>query len=145
MADTANVVTTVETDGYRNLVIRSVLRSDGSGLSAYKVYDATSAGGHGVTAPGGQIVYPGVHTTLVGLDYDVQDMKLQLLWDAGTPQNLLSLGSAPEDFNWTRFGGIRVPSALVGATGSILITTINQVPDSTFALILYLRKGVPQN
>jgi hypothetical protein len=145
MADSANVVTTVETNGYRNVVIRSVLRSDGSGLSAYKVYDATSAGAYGVTAPGGQVVYPGVHSKLVGLDYDVQDMKLELLWDATTPQNLLSLGSAPEDFDWTRFGGIRVPSGLVGATGSILVTTINPVPDSTFALILYIRKGVPQS
>lgn len=145
MADSANVVTTIETNGYRNVVIRSVLRSDGSGMSAYKVYDATSGGVYGVTAPGGQVVYPGVHTTLVGLDYDVQDMKVQLLWDATSAQNLLSLGNAPEDFNWTRFGGIRVPSGLVGATGSILLTTINQAPDSTFSLILYIRKGVPQS
>jgi hypothetical protein len=144
MADSANVVVTTEQNGYRNVVIRATLLSDGSGLSAYKVYDATSAGAFGVTAPGGQIVYPGVHTSLVGLDYDVQDMKVQLLWDASpTPQGLLNLGNAPEDFNWKRFGGIRVPSGLAGATGSILITTVNQAPNSTFSLILYVTKGVP--
>lgn len=143
MADSANIVVSTINNGYRNVVIRATLLSDGSGLSAYKVYDATSAGAYGVTAPGGQIVYPGIHSKLVGLDYDVQDMKVQLLWDATSPQSLLALGNAPEDFNWKRFGGITVPPGLTGATGSILITTINQAPNSTFSLILYVTKGVP--
>lgn len=145
MADTANVVVTTEANGYRNAIVRVALRSDGTGLTNYKIFDATSSGAFGVTAPGGQIVYPGIHTSLVGLDYDVQDMKINLLWDATTPQSIMPLGSAPEDFRWERFGGVRVPSGLVGATGSILVSTINQVPDSTFFLILYLRKGVPQS
>lgn len=144
MADNANVVVAVEQNGYRNAVIRASLVSDGSGLAAFKLYDASPGGIYGITAPGGQIVYPGVHTTLVGLDYDVQDMKINLLWDAGTPQSILALGSAPEDFDWKRFGGIRVPANLVGATGSILITTINQAAGSTFSMVLYIRKNVPQ-
>ena len=72
-------------------------------------------------------------------------MKINLLWDAGTPESIFALGSAPEDFSWVRFGGVRVPATLVGATGSILISTINQAANSTFALLLYLRKNVPQN
>jgi hypothetical protein len=145
MADTANIVVAVEQNGYRNVIIRASLVSDGSGLTNYKLYDASSAGAFGVTAPGGQIVYPGVHSTLVGLDYDVQDMKINLLWDASpTPQSIWALGAAPEDFNWTRFGGIRCPAAtLAGATGSIDVTTINAAPNSTFAILLYIRKNVP--
>lgn len=145
MADSANIVVAIENNGYRNIVIRASLVSDGTGLANYKLYDATSAGVYGVTAPGGQMVYPGVNTKLVGLDYDVQDMKLRLQWDAGTPQDILALGSAPEDFNWKRFGGIRVPAGLTGATGSILLTTVNQAPQSTFMLVLYLIKNVPQS
>ncbi len=144
MADTANIVLRTMINGYRNVVVRASLVSDGSGLTAYKLYDASSAGIYSVIAPGGQIVYPGIHSKLVGLDYDVQDMKINLLWDATTPESILALGSAPEDFDWKRMGGLPVPPGLVGATGSILITTINQAPQSTFALILYIRKNVPQ-
>lgn len=140
MVDTP--VVAIEQNGYRNVVIRVSLQSDGSGLTAYKIYDATSGGVYGVSKAG-QNFYPGVHTTIVGLDYDVQDMKLQILWEATANQSILALGSAPEDFRWERFGGIRVPSALVGATGSILLTTINQAPDSTMSLVLHLRKNVP--
>lgn len=146
MADTANLVLRVEENNYRNATIRASLTSDGSGLSAYKLYDASSGGAFGVTAPGGQTVYPGIYTRISAFDYDVQDMKIQLLWDATSPEQIAALGSAPEDFGWgRRFQGIRVPPGLVGATGSILITTINQAPNSTFFLRLYLRKGVPQS
>lgn len=146
MADNANIVVRTEVNGYRNVVIRASLDSDGSGLNAFKLYDASLAGAFTIMAPGGQIVAPGVHSTLVALDYDVQDMKINLLWDAvPTPESILALGSAPEDFDWKRFGGIRVPAGLAGATGSILITTINQAAGSTFSLIMGIRKNVPQS
>lgn len=137
-------VVSVEQNGYRNVVIRATLVSDGSGVNNYKIYDATSSGTYGVNRAG-QVFYPGVHTTVIGLDYDVQDMKLRIQWE-GVPSNqdILPLGSAPEDFRWYQFGGIRVPAALTGATGSILLTTVNQAPQSTFGLVLYLRKNVPE-
>ena len=141
MADTAAV--SVETNGYRNVVLRVTLQSDGTGITRQKIYDATSAGSYGVLYAGATY-YPGLHTTVIGLDYDVQDMKCILEWDATpTPGPLLNLGNAPEDFDWTRFGGIRVPSSLTGATGSILLSTTEQLVGATLSFILYLRKNVP--
>lgn len=141
MADSANIVVRTEQDGYRNLVIRASLVSDGSGLAAFKVYDATQ---HAVIAPGGQLIAPGIHTTLLALDYDVQDMKVRMQWDASSPEDILALGAAPQGFNWEDIGGLRVPSGLAGATGSILLTTVNPAPNATFGLVFYLRKNVPQ-
>ena len=141
MADTANIVLTTQYSGYRNAIILATLVSDGTGLTNYKIYDATSGGAFGVNQ-GGQTFYPGIHSTLIGLDYDVQDMKINLLWDATTPQSMLPLGSAPEDFVWKDFGGLKPPS-IAGVTGSILITTINQAPNSTFFVRLHIRKNIP--
>lgn len=135
----------VETNGYRNVVIRATMLSDGTNGETTTIYNATSSGAFGVTAPGGQIVYPGIYTAVIGLDYDVQDMKIRLLWEATTDTDILPLGSAPEDFRWERFGGIRVPSGLTGATGSIKIKTVDPVVDATYSVILYLRKRVPQS
>ena len=148
MADNANIVVRAENQGYRNTVVRASLVSDGSGLSAYALVGATSAAIGAVNlsvTQAGQTFYPGTHLTIVGLDYDVQDMKLELLWKATANEQIMALGSAPEDFVWTKFGGIRVPSGLAGATGDILLTTLNQASNSTFMLILYLRNNVPQS
>ncbi len=138
------VTVNIETNGFRNIVLRCTLVSDGSGVTNQKIYDATSSGAFGVVV-GGQTFYPGVHTTLIGLDYDVQDMKVRLQWEATANQDIVAMGNAPQDFDWKRIGGLRVPSGLTGATGSILLSTLNQAPDSTFWMVLYLRKGVPQS
>lgn len=140
MAETCSV--NVEANGYRNVILRCTLLSDGSGITNQKIYDATSTGNYGVSKFG-QMFYPGVHTTVVGLDYDAQDLKLLIQWEATTNQNIMVLSNAPEDFRFERFGGIRVPAGLAGATGSILVSTVNQAPQSTFSFILYLRKNVP--
>ena len=147
MANSATL--NVETNGFRNYIVRATYVSpDGAGITAQTIYDATSGygGTTGISAGVsmfGQTFYPGVHTTVVGLDYDVQDVKVRLQWAAATPQDILALGNAPEDFNWERFGGIRVPSNLAGATGSIVLSTVNEVPQATFSIVLYLRKNVP--
>lgn len=141
MAETA--VINVENNGYRNVVIRATFVSvDGTGITNQVLYNATSSGTYGVLKAG-QTFYPGVHTTIVGLDYDVQDTKVRLQWEATANADILALGNAPEDFRWERFGGIRVPSGLTGATGSILLSTVNTAPQSTFTIILYIRKNVP--
>jgi hypothetical protein len=140
MADV--VVNRTLVNGYRNAAIRVTDVSDGTGLTALKIFDATATGAFGVQAFG-QTIYPGTHISVVGLDYDVQDMKINLLWEATANESLLALGSAPEDFSWQRIGGLTVPPGLVGATGSILVTTLDQIVGSTFSLVLYLRKNVP--
>lgn len=140
MADTP--VVRVEQNGFRNVVIRANCVSDGSGFSGFKIYDATSAGAFGVSA-GGQTFYPGVHTTIAGMDFDTQDMKLRVQWDATAPEDIVVWGSSPEGFRWDDIGGLRVPAGLAGATGSILISSIDPQVNATFTLILRLRKNVP--
>lgn len=141
MAETAPVF--IEANGYRNVILRiPFLSVDGSGITLQKVFDATPTGAFGVSKAG-QNFFPGIHTSIVGMDYDAQDLKLQLLWEATANSTIVSLGNAPEDFFWGRFGGIRCPIGLAGATGSILLSTVNAAPQSTFTLILYLRKNVP--
>jgi hypothetical protein len=143
MAESATL--NVEANGYRNVIIRGTLVSDGSGVSSQTIYNATSSGAYGVNK-GGQLFYPGVHTTIVGLDFDVDGMRFKLTWDATpTPQDILTFGASPESFRWESFGGIRVPSGLVGATGSILLSTIAAAANATLSFILYLRKNVPQS
>ncbi len=85
-----------------------------------------------------------VHTKVVGLDFDVQDQKFELLWDATTPVPFMRFGSSPEDFNWRKMGGIYAPQDAIGLTGSILLTTINPMPDATMTMIMYLRKDIKQ-
>lgn len=141
MVDTPTVQ--IYHNGFRNIVLGLTLVSDGSGLNAFKVYDATSGGAFGVNV-GGQVFYPGVHTKIVGLDFDVQDMKFQLLWEATANVPIITYGASPEDFNWRKMGGIYGPQAEPGLTGSILVSTINPMPDSTLTFMLYLRKDIKQ-
>jgi hypothetical protein len=138
----ANVKTlNVETNGFRNVVIRATMVSDGS-ADTTTVYNATSSGSFGVSYMG-QTIYPGIHTTLVGLHYDVQDTKIRLLWEATADADIMPLGSAPEDFDWRNIGGIKVPPGLTGATGSIKVQLVDPMVNATYFVLLFLRKNVP--
>lgn len=141
MAET--VTLQVLENGYRNVVIRGALVSDGSGVASQVIFNATSSGIFGVNQ-GGQIFYPGIYTKIIGMDFDVQDQKFKLEWEASSNSLIMALGTSPEDFNWTRSGGITVPTGLTGATGSILLSTIDPMPNATLFFMIYLRKGVPQ-
>lgn len=138
----ANVKTlNVEANGYRNVVIRATMVSDGT-VDTTTIYNATSSGAFGVNYMG-QTLYPGLHSTIVGLHYDVQDMKIRLQWEATADTDILPLGSAPENFDWKDIGGLRVPSGLTGATGSIKILTVDPQVNSTYFVVIYLRKNIP--
>lgn len=150
-AQTTNLIM----NGYRNFVFQYSDISDGTGLNAQIIYDATSnfAATTQVNAginQAGQIFYPGVHTTILKVDYDVQDMKVQLLW-LGTISNITALvfGNAPEDFDWTAIGGLTCPyqsaaGVAAGLTGSLGVTTLNAAPNATFSSVFTLRKNVPR-
>lgn len=131
-------------NGFRNVVIRASQISDGTDGEAVTIYNATSSGSFGVNK-GGQIFYPGIYTKIVNLWYDVQDCKIAIRWEATADQDILPLGAAPEDFDFTKFGGIPVPSGLVGATGSIKVVTLQPVVGAVYSVIIRLRKGVPQS
>lgn len=139
MAD--SVTTQIIQNGFRNVILLVNILSDGTGVSGLKIFDAQSAT-YGVSI-GGQLLLPGVNTKLVGLDFDVQDQKFELFWDASVPQRIVAFGSSPEDFDWKSFGGLPCP-VIAGATGSILLTTIDPMPDSTLTMILKLRKCIKQ-
>src|ERR1035437_1116586 len=139
MVDVATV--NVMQNGFRNVILRVTLFSDGSGITNQKIFDASSTGAFGVNRAG-QIFYPGIHTKVRAIDYDIQDMKMRVQWEAAPSQDIFPLGNAPEDFDWTRMGGLPVPPGLAGATGSILLTSINQAPQSTFFMTMYLTKNV---
>ena len=142
MAST-NTLQVIE-NGFRNVVIRASQISDGTDGEAVKIYDATSGGSFGVNK-GGQVFYPGIYTKVVGIDYDCQDCKIAIRWEATADQDILVFGAAPEDFDYRKFGGIPVPSGLVGATGSIKVVTLGPVVGATYSLIIRLRKNVPQS
>lgn len=143
MADAITV--NVEQNNYRNVILRCTLVSDGSGVAAQKIYNATSGGTYGVTQ-GGQTFYPGIHTTIVGIDFDVDGTRFKLMWEATANADIVAFGASPEDFDWKKFGGIRVPAGLVGATGSILCSTVGTIAaNDTLSFILYLRKNIPQS
>lgn len=142
MAST-NTLQVIE-NGFRNVVLRATQVSDGTDGESVTVFNATSSGSFGVNK-GGQVFYPGIYTKLVGLWYDVQDCKVALRWEATADQDVLVLGQAPEDFDFRSFGGVPVPSGLVGATGSLKVVTLGPVVGATYSMIIRLRKNVPQS
>lgn len=138
MADVVDVH--VEQNNTRNLILRGTLVSDGSGVVGQKIYDAASAT-YGVNIAG-QVFTPGIHTTIVGLDFDVQGMQFTMDWEATANSRIFAFGASPEDFKFHRFGGIRVPPGLAGATGSILLSTVGAAANATLFFVLYLRKNI---
>ena len=139
MADT--VTSQLIVNGPRNLVIALTNLSDGTGQSSVKVVDAQSAT-YAVNQQG-QLIVPGVHLKLTGIDYQIGGMIVKLQWDATTPVDLYTLtGYDRADFK--KFGGIPNPNT-AGATGSILLTTVGQVANSTYSIVLHMIKGVPQS
>lgn len=144
MADTDNIVARVEQDNARNTVVRVSLVSDGSGLTNYVLVDPTPAAAGAVNLSvswAGQVFYPGVHLKILRAYYDIQDMKVRLSWKATANEDVLVFGNAPEGFDYSFFGGLRVPAALAGATGQLLLNTVGAVAGATFSFLLHFRKN----
>ncbi len=132
-------------NGYRNCVIRATQVSDGTDGEEVVIYNATSSGAFGVTAPGGQIVYPGIYSSIAALQFDTQDMKFALRWEASVDQDILVMGASPEDMDFTKWGGIVVPAGLTGATGSIKVVSLEPQVGASYSIIINIRKRVPQS
>lgn len=137
----ADVVSTrVLNNGPRNYVTKVAILSDGSGTALLKIFDAqAAANGNKVS---GQTLLPGLHTTIEDLQFDVQDMKFALYWEATANELIGAFGAAPSPFNWRDIGGITVPPGLAGATGSILLSTVDQTPNSTLTVVMTVQKNV---
>jgi hypothetical protein len=137
------VVTTIMEQGPQNAIVRCTNVSDGTGEAGVKKVDASATGPLGVSFKG-QTFYPGIHLTIREVEYDVKAMGLRIQWDATTAQDALALGGFGK-MKFEKFGGLIVPSGLTGATGSILFTTTGAMPNSSYSVILHLRKNCAFN
>lgn len=135
MADA--VTSQILENGSRRLVMAFTNVSDGTGEAGVVKVDATSAA----------FGAPGTNLKVVGLYYDVAAMKLRMLWDADTDVNFLVLGGFGHWQMLDRRGGFQgiINPKTVGATGSILFTTVGAAANSTYSVILEMVKGVPQS
>jgi hypothetical protein len=140
MADT--VTTQYQLNDARNAVVILTNVSDGTGEANVLKVDASSAGLLGVTK-WGQTFYPGVHLTIMGIDYDIGGMSARLQWQATANKDIMPLAPGSQYFrDFSKFGGLQVPAGLPGATGGICLTTLGAVNNATYWIALYLRKNV---
>ncbi len=145
MADA--VTTQILENGPRDWAFAFTNLSDGTGESAVVKVDGSSAGPLGVVV-GGQTFYPTSHLKITEIQYDVKGMALEIIWDATTPQNAVVLGGFGR-MDFKPYGGMaQVTSAgviLTGATGKIKFTTLGQIANSAYTVIMRGTKGVPNS
>jgi hypothetical protein len=140
MADA--VTSQVLLNGPRHLVMKFTNESDGTGESAVVKVDATSTTYANTIQ--GNVIVPGTHLKVTRVVYDVRNMGLRIRWDADTDTDMLVLGNGSSDMNFTDIGGLQNPLG-TGATGSILFTTVGAASGSSYSVVLYMTKGVPQS
>lgn len=132
MADTVTSQTII--NGARNLIIKLTNESDGTGESAVTKVDATN------TALGNLGVAPGIHLKVARIIYDIRNMGVRLLWAASANTDMVILGGFGT-MDYTFFGGLTNPAA-IGATGSILLTTVGAASGSSYTITLEMLKCV---
>lgn len=139
MAD--QVSTQIIQNGARNVIVKFTNLSDGTGENGVTKVDATSTGPYGVLVKG-QTFYPGIHLTVWKIEYDVKAMGLRIQWAASSAQDMVNLGPENGRMNYDFFGGLTVP-VITGATGSILFTTTGAMANSSYTVVMHLKKNVP--
>lgn len=127
MADT---VTSQIYDGAHNVVGHFTNLSDGTGEAAVTKIDVSTL-----------VPDPDIHLVIWRVEYDVKGGGVQILWDAGADSQILFLSGASRMEDYRRFGGLRVPAGLAGATGDILFTTQGFMPNSGYTITLHCKKG----
>lgn len=128
-------------NGPRNIIVKFTNLSDGTGESGVTKVDATSSGPYGVLVKG-QTFYPGIHLTVWMIEYDVKAMGLRIQWAASSAQDMVNLGPENGRMKFDFFAGLTVP-VIAGATGSILFTTTGAMVNSSYSVIMHLKKNVP--
>lgn len=121
--------------------------SDGTGETNVVKVNGSSTGPLGVTI-GGTIIYPGKNIKITEIEYDVNMLALEIIWDATSPQNAVVLsGYGKMDFH--KFGGLAAVGAngapIAGATGKILFTTIGKQANVGYTIYMRGTKGIPQS
>ena len=142
MADA--VTSQVLINNQRNLIMKFTNVSDGTGESAVTKVDATSAT-YAVSFGGATSIPPGVNLRVTRVAYDITSgMKLRIQWNATSNVDMLVLAQPGSEFLFGDFGGLISP-AVAGATGSIQFTTVGAALNSTYTVILWMTKGIPQS
>lgn len=126
MADAVSSQTLL--DGKRNVVMKFVSISDGTGEAAVLKVDASAL----ADAPS--------NLRIEKVEYDISGMQVNILWDATTdvPAIILSTGQGVLDFSG--IGGLK-NNAGAGVTGSINFTTIGHTANDTYSIILHMKKN----
>jgi hypothetical protein len=144
----ADVVTSqLLENGPRFAIYKFTNVSDGTGESGVTKVDATSSGPLGVVVQG-STYYPGTHLKVVDVKYSVFSMGLRIQWVASSALDMLVLQATD---HWQMlderggFGGLYVPPATAGATGSISFTTVGAATGSGYTIIMKLVKAIPQS
>lgn len=128
MAD--SVSTQVILDDARNYVAKFTNVSDGTGeTNVVKI-----------TGSAVNIGNPNGHWKLWGLNYDIRTMAVRIIWGGGTPADLLVLGGFANTHDFSKWGGITNNAGT--PNGNILFTTIGAASNSTYSIILWLKKGI---
>lgn len=141
------VTTQILENGPRNWAYSFTNLSDGTGETNVVKVDGSATGPLGVVI-GGQTFYPASHLKITEIQYDVKGMALEIIWDATTPQNAVVLGGFGR-MDFKPYGGIAqvgsTGTILTGATGKIKFTTLGQIANSAYTVIMRGTKGVPQS
>lgn len=115
-------------DSERNVVMKFTNVSDGTGEAAVLKVDVSTLQG----APD--------KVKIVGIDYDISGMSVNVLWDATTDVPAIVLAPGQAQMDYSKIGGL-INNAGTGVTGDILFTTIGHSAGDTYSIILRMKKN----
>jgi hypothetical protein len=125
MADT--VASQILEQGIRNLVYKFTNKSDGTGESAVTKVDVSA-----LTPAASEVV-------IDWIQYDINGMEVELLWDADTDVSIVKLSSGQGLMDFRTVGGLH-NNAGTGVTGAVKLTTSNHSSGDSYNLIIQFRK-----
>lgn len=125
MADT--VASQILEQGIRNLVYKFTNKSDGTGESAVLKVDVSAL------SPACNEV------SIEWIQYDINGMEVELLWDATTDVSILKLSSGQGVLDFRTIGAL-TNNAGSGVTGDVLLTTSNHSSGDSYNLIIHFKK-----
>lgn len=126
MADAVTSQTLV--DGDRNVVMKFTNISDATGEAAVLKVDVSALNG----AP--------TSVKITKIEYDIQGMSVNVLWDATADVTAIVLGTGQGCFDFSEFGGL-INNAGAGVTGDILFTTIGAALNESYSIVLHMKKN----
>lgn len=118
-------------DGARNVQVKAVSVSDGTGLTNSIIINASTLSPN-----------PGAHMKIRRIRFAIAGLNLRVQWDGGTPADIayLSPGEDVLDFTNSYAGGF--PNNATTPNGNVIVTTNGQIANSGFTLELECVKGV---